>query len=263
MKLRAILTLAAVAATTTAEPVDAWASGVCEQSGWRDYNKSFNGKDDQQCWAITAANLIDWWQELHADTLPAGTPRGEEILHTFTQSFANDGSDPDEGISWWFTGEYKPGRDDCAALLPDCPGGYLKSLLLPGQKLQGTLLTAMREEQVTAESAAKALIDGALKGAAFWIGVSYTSPKGRSAMHSLNVWGIQYDTLPDGTHQLCGIWIADSDDRMTGLCYVPLKSEGGLLVFNFQQHPIYSRIRDIRIDTITILTPNPPVIMTF
>lgn len=256
MKLSTILiTLAAVAATATAEPVDAWARGVCEQSGWRDFNKSFNGKDDLQCWAITAANLIDWWQELHADTLPAGTPRGEEILRTFTQSFANDGSDPDEGISWWFTGEYKPGRDNCAALLPDCPGGYLKSLLLPGQKLQRTLLTQMREEQVTAESATKALIDGAQKGAAFWIGVSYTSPKGRPAMHSLNVWGVKYDTTEDGTRQLCGIWIADSDDRVTGLSYVPLKSEGGLLVFNCQEHPIYSRIRDIRIDTITILAP--------
>lgn len=255
MKLCPLLTLAVIATTATAEPVEAWARGVCEQSGWRDYNKNFNGKDDQQCWAITAANLIDWWQELHADTLPAGTPRGEEILRTFTQSFANDGSDPDEGISWWFTGEYKPGRDDCAALLPDCPGGYLKSLLPAEQKLQGSLITAMRGEQVTAESATKTLIDGAQKGAAFWIGVTGSTHDGRSTMHSLNVWGVKYDTAADGSQQLCGIWIADSDDRMTGLYYVPIKKEGNALLFDCPEHPIYGLIPRIQLDTVTRLQP--------
>lgn len=253
MKLFPILTLIAAATTTTADPVDAWALGVCEQSGWRDYNKKFDGHDNEQCWAITAANLIDWWQGLQAVPLPTGTPQGEKILHTFTQSFSNAGSDPDEGMSWWFTGKYKPGRDDCATLHPNSPGGYLKQLLPNDQHIHGTLLTQMRGNEVTAESASTALIEGANAGAAFWIGVSYISPKGRPAMHSLNVWGVKYDTTEDGTQQLCGIWIADSDDYKTGLTYVALKSEDNMLMFDCPEHPIYGRIPEIKIDTLTRL----------
>lgn len=257
MKLCSLLPLIAIATTATAEPTEAWARGVCVQSGWRDYNKKFDGSDNEQCWAITAANLIDWWQDLHKDKLPPNTPQGEEILRTFTKSFSNAGSDPDEGISWWFTGDYKPGRDDCATLLPDCPGGYLKSILPTKQELRSTLFTAIRGEQVTVERATDLLIDGAQNGAAFWIGVSYISPKGKPGMHSLNVWGIKYDTTIDGSHHVCGIWIADSDDHMTGLYYVPIKKEDDCLVFNCPEHPIYGRIPSIKIDTLTRLNRLP------
>lgn len=233
-----------------------WASGVTEKTGWRDYNKNFNGKDDRQCWAITAANLIDWWQSHHTTKLPANTPQGEDILRVFTRSFANDGSDPDEAISWWFSGEYKPGRADCAALQPNCPGGYLKPLL-PSPKGMGTLLSALRGEKVNARTASAALIDGAQRGAAFWIGVTGSMHDGRSTMHSLNVWGVCCETDADGTRRLSGIWIADSDDRTTGLCYVPLKVEKDALLFHCPEHPIYGLIPRIVVDTISTLRLTP------
>ena len=89
-------------------------------------------------------------------------------------------------------------------------------------------------------------------GAAFWIGVSYVSPKGRPAMYSLNVWGVRYTTVGE-QQKLCGIWIADSDDYKTGLTYVALKSEGNMLMFDCPEHPIYGRIPGIKIDTLTRL----------
>ena len=96
--------------------------------------------------------------------------------------------------------------------------------------------------------------EGARAGAAFWIGVSYVSPKGRPAMHSLNVWGVRYTT--EGEQQkLCGIWIADSDDRRHAITYVPLKEDGGMLIFHSPDHPIYGRIPRITLDTISVLSP--------
>ncbi len=246
---------AALLGSAFAEQTDLWAAGVSREHGWRDYNKNFDGRDDELCWAITATNLIDWWQAQMADKLPPNTPQGADIMPTFVASFSNAGSDPDEGLRWWFTGGYTPGRSDCAALQEGHPGGYLRSLLPPDTEVKGSLLHAMRGSQVTAETATEAFISGARAGAAFWIGVSYVSPAGRPAMHSLNVWGVRCTTNDHGDSAICGIWIADSDDGRTGLTYVPLKEDQGMLIFNATEHPIYKRIPRIVIDTITTLKP--------
>lgn len=240
----------------SAEPRTVWAQGVTEQSGWQDFNKAFDGSDDELCWAITAANLIDWWQRQSATTLPPGTPQSSEILHEFSQSFANSGSDPDQALHWWFTGEYAPARDDCAALRKGANGGFLKNALPSGTQLKGDLLTSLRGSQVTADTATATLIHGAQTGAAFWIGVSYVSPKGRPAMHSLNVWGVRYDTSAECSPQIYGIWIADSDDFKTGLTYVPLRVDKGMLIFDCPDHPIYGRISRIELDTLSMLKPS-------
>ncbi len=258
MKLALYSVLAYLSSALWAEPVTAWAQGVNEQSGWQDFNKNFDSNDSEQCWAITAANLIDWWQRQHPTPLPDTTPQGENILQCFKQSFTNAGSDPDEALNWWFSGEYNPGRPDCAARKENAAGGYLKTSLPAGTALKGSLLTSLRGPQVTAASAASALIDGAQAGAAFWIGVSYVSPKGRPAMHSLNVWGVRFDTADDGTRQIHGIWIADSDDYRRCLAYVPLKEDKGMLIFHDPQHPIYGRIPRIELDTLSILRPGCP-----
>ena len=239
-----------------AEPTELWAKGVSLQTGWYDYNKTFDGSDNEQCWAITAANIINWWQNAHAESLPPDTPKGDAVVRSFVSSFSNAGSDPDEGISWWFTGNYTPGREDCAALHPGNPGAYLKNCVPAGEGIKGTVLTAMRGSQVNAQTATAAFIDGAAAGAAFWIGVSYTSPAGRSAMHSLNVWGVRFSAEGE-QRRLCGIWIADSDDYKSGLTYVGVREDAGMLIFDCPDHPIYSRIPRIVIDTISTVHPTP------
>lgn len=255
MKLAKLILFLAGAAQALAAPVDIWAAGVSQEAGWKDYNKKFDGRDNELCWAITAANLIDWWQTRNPDRVPADTPRGEEILQTLVRSFSNAGSDPDQALNWWFTGNYQPAGEDCAEQKENTAGAYLRNALPPDTPLRGSLLTAMRSPQVTAESASNALVQGTQAGAAFWIGVSYISPKGRPAMHSLNVWGIRYDTDKTGKNKICGIWIADSDDYKTGITFVELKEENNMLVFHCPEHPIYGKISAITIDTISSLTP--------
>ena len=255
MKLAQLVITLLSAAHAVSAPIDQWAAGVTEEGGWKDYNKKFDGRDNEQCWAITAANLIDWWQTQNPAQVPAGAPQGEAILQTFIQSFSNAGSDPDQGLNWWFTGNYQPGREDCAARKENAAGAYLRNTLPQNASLWGSLLTAMRSPHVTAESATKALIQGAQAGAAFWIGVSYVSPKGRPAMHSLNVWGVRHETDASGESRICGIWIADSDDYKTGVTYVPVKTDENMLIFDCPEHPIYGRIPRIVIDTISSLAP--------
>lgn len=259
--LRHLITaLICLMSITQADIVTIWAKGVNADGGWRDFDKKFDGSDDEQCWAITAGNLIDWWQTQNADKLPANTPQGRAVVQAFMQSFTNAGSDPDEGIRWWFTGEYSPGRSDCAARREGATGAYLKSLLPDSPTPMATLLTALRGPQTTADRTAASLIDGAKEGAAFWIGVSYKSRQGRPAQHSLNVWGVAYDESDPLTPHICGIWIADSDDHKIGLTYVPLKVDEGMLIFDSSDHPIYGRIPRIVIDTISFLraTPSAP-----
>lgn len=255
--LRHLITaLICLMSITQADIVTIWAKGVNADGGWRDFDKKFDGSDDEQCWAITAGNLIDWWQTQNADKLPANTPQGRAVVQAFMQSFTNAGSDPDEGIRWWFTGEYSPGHSDCAARREGAAGAYLKSVFPTTSAPPVTLLTTLREPQTTADLTAATLINGAKCGAAFWIGVSYKSPSGRAAQHSLNVWGVTYDESDPTSSHICGIWIADSDDRKIGLTYVPLKEDKGMLIFNSPDHPIYGRMPRIVIDTISTLKPS-------
>ena len=109
--LRTVAALAtSVLSVSTAAGAEAlWSAGVNAEQGWYDFNKSRNGAESELCWAITAANLIAWWQDnLPSGELPANTPTGESVWDIYRSSFSNQGSDPDQGMRWWLNGKYQP-----------------------------------------------------------------------------------------------------------------------------------------------------------
>lgn len=121
-----------------------FAEGVTINSGWYDVNKlKIGGADVNMCWAASASNIIQWWQDRYeaaGNNLPAGAVSGPGTK-TYENGYAYNlalmelyrdlwkdiylGAYTDQGVIWYFEGrnvqQYaSPGS--CAQ--PDAPGGY-------------------------------------------------------------------------------------------------------------------------------------------
>lgn len=261
MKILSLL-LAAATFATGAEVKTLWADGVSPQQGWYDFDKARDGSQSGLCWAICASNLIAWWQNTQApETLPAQVPMGEAVWHTFRDSFSNDGSDPDQGLRWWFSGKYRPSQpatgEACATVTNTATGSYYKHCEGEGDGYLWALLYRGRGSQVTAQTMSSAFYEGFKRGHAFWVGVAYYRRNGRRYTHSLTVWGIDTEPQADGTPRIVAIYMTDSDDGTHCLHRIPLKEEAGMLKFDCPQHPLYGQIGDITITNYTGMKTSP------
>ena len=99
-----------------------FAEGVSLTSGWYDVNKLKNGGGDiNMCWAASASNIIQWWQDRYVEagnTLPAGAvtgpgtkvyPEGYKynlaLMELYRDLWWNGkGGDTDHGVIWYFEG---------------------------------------------------------------------------------------------------------------------------------------------------------------
>ncbi len=235
-----------------------WAAGVSEKEGWFDFNKAADGTESGLCWAITASNLIAWWQNaVEADQLPANVPMRQDVWQTYRTSFTNEGSDPDQGMRWWFSGKYEPTSpatgEQCAAVTRTGVGGYYAHMPEGGDLFLWNLLSRGRGSQVNAQTLSQAFIAGFSAGDAFWIGVAYHRPNGSRHTHSLNVWGVDIQNHPNGTQTLVAIYITDSDDGIIHLHRIPVTTQNNNLIFHCPTHPLYAKIGTITITTYTEL----------
>ena len=99
-----------------------FAEGVSLTSGWYDVNKLKNGGGDiNMCWAASASNIIQWWQDRYVEagnTLPAGAvtgpgtkvyPEGYKynlaLMELYRDLWWNGkGGSTDPGVIWYFEG---------------------------------------------------------------------------------------------------------------------------------------------------------------
>ncbi len=256
MKTFAILTAALSICSTVATAETHWAAGVSKEQGWYDFNKALNGSENGLCWAICASNLIAWWQNAQPQqSLPANVPMGKEVWQTYKTSFTNNGSDPDQGLRWWFSGKYEPTTpatgEQCAAITTDKTGSYYQDREGAGDAFLWDLLYRGRGSQVTAATVSSAFYEGFKQGDAFWAGVAYYNRKGCRYTHSISIWGIDAELQADGSPRILAIYMTDSDDKCHYLHRIPLKEEDGMLKFNCPQHPFYGQIGDITITNYT------------
>ena len=233
-----------------------WAAGVNAEAGWYDFNKSRDGSDSELCWAITAANLIAWWQGQQGKEEGVLIPQSEEVWKIFRASFQNEGSDPDEALNWWFSGAYAPRQSPSglpnAKVVRSDTGAYY-----PGLDWK-KLLYRTRALRVEAADFARVFAEGFGRGDAFWVGVSFLKPDGKRYTHAITVWGVDCERDADGAPHLTALYMADSDDGKTMLHRIPLKEKDGLLLFDCAQHPLYGRIGEIRVNNYTGLRVKPP-----
>lgn len=237
-----------------------WSAGVSADAGWYDFNKTFKrgaGGDDLLCWAVAASNLLAWWQDQNAKLVPQGAPTREKVWLTFQEAFENEGSDPDQGIRWWFSGKYvqqDPGGGlRCAAIRNTSLGGFYRGTGPDSEQL----LYNGRGTAVTADSLTAVLLRGFGRGDAFWLGASCRRPNGSRFMHSINVWGIDEELGTDGQPQITAIYMCDSDDRARQLHRIPIRQEQGMLAFHCPEHPLYGHLGQVTLDTYTGMRVQP------
>ena len=232
-----------------------WSAGVTAETGWFDFNKTHEkGEqgDDLLCWAVVASNLLAWWQQQNSALVPQAAPSGAAVWQHYRQSFENEGSDPDQGIRWWFSGEYtRPrlsGGGFCAALREGAGAGYYRESGFTVEQL----IYNGRGAAVTAESLTAALLRGFRRGDAFWVGVSLRKPDGRRFMHSINLWGIEEEE-----DRITAVYMCDSDDRQETLHRIPVVEVEGMLYLDCTGHALYGRLGRVVIDTYTGLRLTP------
>lgn len=126
-----------------------FADGVTLTSGWYDVNKlSKNGGDINMCWAASASNIIEWWQDRYVaagNTLPAGAVTGPstksydgigaynlalmELYRDLWKDNDKKGAYTDQAVIWYFEGsnvQKYASEGSCAQ--PNAAGGYYSSV---------------------------------------------------------------------------------------------------------------------------------------
>ena len=126
-----------------------FAEGVSLTSGWYDVNKLNNGGGDiNMCWAASASNIIQWWQDRYVaagNTLPAGAVTGPstksydgigaynlalmELYRDLWKDNDKKGAYTDQAVIWYFEGsnvQKYASEGSCAQ--PNAAGGYYSSV---------------------------------------------------------------------------------------------------------------------------------------
>ncbi len=126
-----------------------FADGVTLTSGWYDVNKlSKNGGDVNMCWAASASNIIEWWQDRYVaagNTLPAGAVTGPStksydgigaynlaLMELYRDLWIDNdkkGAYTDQAVIWYFEGsnvQKYASAGSCAQ--PNAAGGYYSSV---------------------------------------------------------------------------------------------------------------------------------------
>lgn len=86
-----------------------FAHNVSEASGFINTKKYWNG-DSDLCWAATASNMLQWWQN-NSSGIPAFVPNGQnesgrtEIYDVFCNNWANTGKGIEIGLRWYLGGK--------------------------------------------------------------------------------------------------------------------------------------------------------------
>ncbi len=212
--------------------------GVTEDAGWYDVNKrymwtietgDYNGvyhedivqQDNSMCWAATAANTLQWWQD-RVKWTPSGTPNGPSssasanpnisqlaIYSTFTHNWSNAGGRVEVAWNWWFNGsDYSLPADAFSSnSTTSAAGGYWKELgMMPvyegGVYVDSPLFTTTNFYQEADKETVYATITKFVDDNCA-VALRVLEQGG----HAISMWGYDYDA--DGSLIL---YLTDSDD---------------------------------------------------
>lgn len=233
----------APAATNT---ITKWATGVTEQKGWYDVNKTREKDvDDYMCYAASAANIIAWWQE--ESKLISNAPKdADTIWETYRAAclIPSTGGDPIGAMNWWVSGVYMPmtaeevqrsiyyTHIENTETLQTFGGYYHDEYGLTRGELQNLFdrLPSYNESYF-----------GMLLERGSGVSLTIAADDGPLA-HAITLWGAEYT---DGT--LTKIWVTDSDDYEQALIPVDVFTDDvtGKLYFNHADGAEIGYYRDI------------------
>lgn len=229
-----------------AQPAVIWAKGLTrnestqKMEGWYDVDKNqmVGDKDDNMCYAASAANLVAWWQDgEYGRNLTSTSPTElNDIWDEYLEKSQNSssGGDPLAAINWWISGVYAPSspanadeieRSIFNPLSPDritlrqWEGYYYDRYGLTRDHLTEFLSYT---SEYTASSFGNLLSGGA------GISLFLKSDTGGLA-HAITLWGVEYTERDI----LSKIWVTDSDDGDSNLFSIDVKTGlDGRIYFN-------------------------------
>ena len=214
-----------------------FAEGVSQESGWYDVNKVKDGTvngDINMCWAATAANILQWWQDRYVEQgneLPEGCPDGKgetyelAIMEVFHSQWDNTyGGHAFHAVKWYFEGvNVCEGWNRQAQPLQRGSGGYFKHAWeqIEPYMYTGHALGYTQDYNNYYLWGSGSGLNAAGRLKAFTELVELFIDKGMTSMaiaqrenyggvhHSVTLWGYEKD---NETGLLTRIWITDSDD---------------------------------------------------
>lgn len=245
-----------------------WAPGVSWEGGWYDFNKYTKGgelngtssylKDDSlMCWAVSAANVIAWWQEqnnIKSEYDYSTIPQGKDVHQTFVAVFDNVGGNPAQAFQWWINGtkngsiDFLPQRTD----FPDNDESSWTSIdgntYYPGYFYSGGFLTDayytstpfynIAADPVTIANTklttngnsttrqSRAIVEALEAGYALSLEVN--TEDGTVGEHAITLWGVEYTEAANGDIELKKAYITDSDDHYDGIVAAMVNTKGHL-----------------------------------
>ena len=249
---------------TLSHAAEVWAPGVSWEGGWYDFNKYAKGgesngtsvyfKDDSlMCWAVSAANVIAWWQEqnnIQSENWYSTIPQGKDVHQTFVAVFANDGANPASAFQWWINGSTLnlPPRttfpDNVKSSWTSIDGNtYYPSYFYDGGFLTSTQYTstpfyniaadpvtiadtklATNGESITLQH--RAIVEALKSGYALSLEVNTND--GTVGQHAITLWGVEYTEADNGDIKLTKAYITDSDDYYNGIVAATVDTKGYL-----------------------------------
>ena len=252
---------------TLSYAAEVWAPGVSWEGGWYDFNKYAKGgesngtsdrlKDDSlMCWAVSAANVIAWWQEQNNikseyDYSTSIIPQGKDVHQTFVAVFENDGANPASAFQWWINGstQYLPDRtvfsdeDESSWTSIDGktyhPGYFYSGGFLTDSNYTSTPFYNIAADPVTIANTKltsnegsmtlqnRAIVEALESGYALSLEVNTND--GTVGEHAITLWGVEYTEAANGDITLTKAYITDSDDHYDGIVAAMVNPKGHLV----------------------------------
>lgn len=249
---------------TLSHAAEVWAPGVSWEGGWYDFNKYAKGgesngtssylKDDSlMCWAVSAANVIAWWQEqnnIQSENWYSTIPQGKDVHQTFVAVFDNDGANPASAFQWWIDGSTQnlPNRtsfddNDTSSWTSIDGNTYYPGPFYDGGFLTSTQYTSTPFYNIAADPVtiadtklatngnsttlqSRAIVEALESGYA--LSLEVTTGTGTTGEHAITLWGVEYTEAANGDINLTKAYITDSDDYYDGIVAATVDQKGYL-----------------------------------
>lgn len=217
----------------------AWASGVSQEKGWIDANKTME-KGSSMCWAATSANMLQYWQNAYVaagNALPGEAPHGytigseistgsqSQIFDYFLNNWTDFGGAAEYGVPWYLTGgffdSYPTGSSWSQRIEGSTGnGGLFKDVYASAWNLKNSgdfkrYWASYRnnsQEFMNLEGFSALLIDSFVnQQAVVGLNIDITKEIGTRYRHAITLWGCDFDEKGLVTK----IYFTDSDDNET------------------------------------------------
>lgn len=207
--------------------------------------------DTSLCWAYSAANLLQFWQDYYLSSADAGdevpngynntsytSPKGTQYLtiaDVFRNNWKDEGGMQHAGFQWWFQGT-EAVEDIYAKAMKDgaIEAGYYKTLFGSETCYKQQYLA---EENTDNGAVFMNFIDDTLATAGQGLGLAIYKSNGTGG-HAITCWG--YETDEDGT--LSALYVTDSDDRYYGATRVQVEiaDDGTIAIYDNDETSYHS-----------------------